>query len=682
MNKANEAALAKQNMVIALVGNQNTGKTTLFNALTGANQRVGNFPGVTVEKKEGALRSHPEVTIVDLPGIYSISPYSAEEIVTRDFIIDQKPDAIIDIVDATNLERNLYLSLQLMELGTPVVIALNMMDEVRASGTFIAVDVLSKELGVPLVPISAARGEGVVELADRVLQAAKEKQLPKITDFCEGPVHRAIHAMGYLVEDHAEKAGVPMRFAGTKLIEGDEPVAQRLGLSQNHRDTMEHIIEDLERECGTDREAAMADMRYAFIEKAVAAGVTKKGENPAAARSVAADKILTHPVLGIPLFIGVMVLTFWISFGPIGSFFSGQFEEGITAVTKQIGLLLEGSGVNPVVRGLIVDGALTGVGSVLSFLPLIVLLFLCLSLLEDSGYMARVAFVMDQLLRKIGLSGRSIVPMLIGFGCTVPAIMATRTLSSERDRKMTILLVPFASCGAKIPIYAMFAKTFFPGKEALVMGGLYLGGILLGILWGLIFKNTLFKGEAVPFVMELPNYRLPDFRTVLRLVWEKAKDFITKAFTIIFVASIVVWVLQTFSPALHVVENGENSILGIASKAVAPVFAPLGFADWRAVSALVGGFSAKEAVISTLAVLVGVEQDQLPMILSQMFTPLSAISFLVFTLLYTPCMAAVAATKRELNSFAAAMGVMIFQTGFAWVAAFVVYQVGALFLRV
>lgn len=665
-------------MTFALIGNQNCGKTTLFNQLTGSNQHVGNFPGVTVEKKEGGIKRHPEMILVDLPGIYSISPYTSEEVVTRDFLIQEKPEGIINIVDATSIERNLYLSLQIMELGIPMVLALNMMDEVRASGTYINVEELQKQLGVPVVPISAANGEGLDDLVAQALHTARERLVPAQIDFCEGPVHRAIHSVAYMVEDHARAAGVPMRFAGTKLIEGDEPMLKALALSKNERETIDHIVREMEAETGTDREAAMADMRYTFIEKAVKASVKKAGHSPAYERSVKIDNLLTSKYFGLPIFFGVMFLIFYLTFGPIGSFFSDILNQGIGALTTMTAGAMEALGVNSVLQSLVLDGIFAGVGSVLSFLPIIVTLFFFLSILEDSGYMARVAFVMDKLLRKIGLSGRSFVPMLIGFGCSVPAIMSARTLSSERDRKMTILLVPFMSCSAKVPIYAVFTAAFFPQNGAFVMISLYILGILMGILCGFIFRKTLFRGNSVPFVMELPNYRLPNAKSVLMLVWDKAKDFLVKAFTIIFAASIVIWVLQTFDFGLNVVSDSGSSMLSAIGRAISPVFAPLGFGDWRVVSALITGFSAKEAVVSTFAVLCGVSAEALPGVLPVLFSRLSAISFLVFTLLYTPCVAAVAAVKRELGGIKSAILVVCFQTGLAWVVSFAVYRAGLL----
>ena len=691
-------------MVFALAGNQNSGKTTLFNQLTGSNQHVGNFPGVTVDKKEGVIRDHkagehhhgprswghprhpreqiprPEAAVVvDLPGIYSLSPYTSEEIVTRNFLIEDKPDGIINIVDATNIERNLYLSMQLIELGIPMVIALNMMDEMRANGNTVDVNRLEAELGVPVVPISAAKNEGIDELIEHALRAAEHKEAPRRQDFCTGAVHRCIHGIAHMIEDHADRAGVPRYFASTKLVEGDEPMQKRLHLTENEKDLIEHSVTEMEEELGMDREAALADMRYTFIEKLCGETVVKHGESREHARSVAIDRVLTHKYFAIPVFLGIMFLIFWLTFGVIGTFLSDLLTAGIDALTAWTDAGLTAYGINPVVHSLIVDGVFAGVGSVLSFLPIIVTLFFFLSLLEDSGYMARVAFVMDKLLRKIGLSGRSFVPMLIGFGCSVPAIMATRTLSSDRDRKMTILLTPFCSCSAKLPIYAVFTAAFFPHNGALVMIVLYVLGIVLGILWGLILKSTLYKGNPVPFVMELPNYRVPSPKSVALLVWDKAKDFLTRAFTVIFVATIIVWFLQSFDARLNVVTDSSASLLAGLGRIIAPLFAPLGFTDWRASTALVAGFTAKEAVVSTMAVLTGTNLASLGGTLSAIFTPLSAFSFLTFTLLYTPCVAAIAAVKREMRSGWAAVWVAASQCLIAWLCAAGVYQLGSLF---
>jgi ferrous iron transport protein B len=665
-------------MIFALAGNQNSGKTTLFNQLTGSNQHVGNFPGVTVERKDGAIRGQKDVTVVDLPGIYSLSPYTNEEIVTRDFLLKDHPNGIINIVDATNIERNLYLTMQLIELNIPMVIALNMMDEVRANGGTIKIEKLQAELGVPVIPISASKNEGIDELIEKAVFIAGAKQPPKRQDFCSGAVHRAIHAVAHLVEDHAERIGVPPRFAATKLVEGDEPMLNQLGLTDNEKDMVGHSVTEMERELGTDREAALADMRYTFIDAMCKDCVVKTGESKEHRRSVAMDNILTHKYFSIPIFLLIMMLIFYLTFGVIGSGLSDLLSLGIKFITDAVGVGLTAYGINPVVQSLIIDGVFAGVGSVLSFLPIIVVLFFFLSILEDSGYMARVAFVMDKLLRKIGLSGRSFVPMLIGFGCSVPAIMATRTLSSERDRKMTILLTPFMSCSAKLPIYAMFTVAFFPHHRALVMIALYLTGILVGIISGLLLKNTIFHGNPVPFVMELPNYRLPSAKSVFLLMWDKAKDFLVRAFTVIFVATIIIWFLQTFDTRLNVVASSSGSMLADIGRMISPLFSPLGFNDWRASTALITGFVAKEAVVSTLAVLTGTSVVDLPGALSTLFTPLAAVSFLTFTLLYTPCIAAVNAVRREMNSVRSAVAMVLYQTGVAWIVAFLVYRVGTL----
>jgi ferrous iron transport protein B len=667
-------------MIYALIGNQNCGKTTLFNQLTGSNQHVGNFPGVTVEKKEGRVR-RTEDSVVDLPGIYSLSPYTAEEVVTRDFLLKERPDAILNIVDATNIERNLYLTLQLIELQLPMVVALNMMDEVAASGGSIDIPTLSRELGVEVVPISAAKNQGISELVARIRRVAEERILPAKLDFCEGPVHRAIHGVTHLIEDHAAAAHIPARFAATKLMEGDQPTVEALKLNQNELETIGHITDEMETALGTDREAALADMRYSYIERLAALAVHKAGETREQERSVRIDALLTHKILAIPIFLGIMSLVFWLTFGVIGAFLSDWMSVGIQWVTAWTDNALTAFGLNPVIHSLVIDGVFTGVGSVLSFLPTIVVLFFFLSLLEDSGYMARVAFVMDKLLRKIGLSGRSFVPMLIGFGCSVPAIMATRTLSSERDRKMTIILTPFMSCSAKLPIYAVFTSAFFPDHAALVMIFLYVMGMVVGILYGLLLKRTLFRGQPVPFVMELPAYRLPAPKSILLHMWEKAKDFLHKAFTVIFLASLVIWFLQTLDIRLNVVADSGESMLAAVGSAVAPLFAPLGFGDWRAGTALITGLSAKEAVVSTLAVLMGAsDQAQLVPLLSQLFTPAQAFSFLTFTLLYMPCVAAFAAVRREYGSTPGAVGIMAAQTGVAWCTAFVVYRLAMLVL--
>ena len=665
-------------MILGLAGNQNCGKTTLFNQLTGSNQHVGNFPGVTVERKDGAIRGHREVTVVDLPGIYSLSPYSSEEIVTRDFLLNGHPDGIINIVDATNIERNLYLSMQLIELDIPMVIALNMMDEVRANGGTIKIAEFQDQIGVPVVPISASKNEGIEELIETMIEVAETKRRPKRQDFCSGAVHRTIHSLAHLVEDHAQRLHVPPRFAATKLVEGDEPMLGALRLSDNEKDMVEHDVTEMERELGTDREAALADMRYTFIEGLCAATVVKMGESKEHRRSVAVDSVLTSKYLALPIFLLVMMLVFWLTFGVIGKWLSDLLSVGISAATDAIGAGLTAYGINPVVRSLVVDGVCAGVGSVLQFLPIIVVLFFFLSILEDSGYMARVAFVMDKLLRKIGLSGRSFVPMLIGFGCSVPAIMATRTLSSERDRKMTILLTPFMSCSAKLPIYAVFTAAFFPDRAALIMILLYVMGILTGITSGVLMRGTVFHGNPVPFVMELPNYRMPSAKSVLLLIWDKAHDFLVRAFTVIFVATIVIWFLQTFDTRINVVSSGSDSMLAIVGRFIAPIFAPLGFGDWMTSTALITGFTAKEAVISTLAVLTGTDVSGLPQALSRIFTPLTAFTFLTFTLLYTPCVAAINAVRREMDSVKSAVGVVFYQCGVAWVVSFLVYQVGRL----
>ena len=665
-------------MIFALVGNQNCGKTTLFNALTGSNQHVGNFPGVTVDQKVGEVKGAPNCSVVDLPGIYSIRPYSQEEIVTRDFVLGGKPDGIINIVDATNIERNLYLTLQLLELRIPTVVALNMMDELTGNGGSVDIQKMSKALGVPVVPISAAKNEGVSELTRQFVRVAKERILPKVMDFCPvGPVHRCIHAVSHLIEDHAQRAGVSPRFCATKLIEGDESFLEMLELRQNERELLEHSIIEMEHDSGMDRNAALAAMRYDFIEKVAAESVVKAHESREHRRSMRIDAVLTNRYAAIPLFLGIMFLVFYLTFHVVGAWLSDLLSLGIDGVTALVDRGLTAYGINPVVHSLIVDGVFAGVG-VLSFLPLIVVLFFFLSVLEDTGYMARVAFVMDKLLRKIGLSGRSFVPMLIGFGCSVPAIMATRTLSSDRDRKMTILLTPYMSCSAKIPIYAVFSAAFFPKYAAFVMIGLYALGIVLGILVALVLKGTLFQGKPVPFVMELPNYRFPSPRNVAILLWEKAWDFIRRAFTVIFTATILIWFLQTFDLRLNVVSNSADSILALVGRWIAPVFQPLGFGDWRAVTALISGFTAKEAVISTLGVLLGVGMDNLGPALGTLFTPLAAGSFLIFTLLYTPCVAAVATIRRELGSKLQTLGVVVMQCVVAWLAAGIFYQLGRL----
>ena len=678
--KAGSEIAKGQPLRFALAGNQNCGKTTLFNQLTGSNQHVGNFPGVTVDRKDGMIRGHAEATVTDLPGIYSLSPYSSEEIVTRDFLLNTHPNGIINIVDATNIERNLYLTMQLMELEIPMVLALNMMDEVRANGGTIMVNELEELLGVPVVPISAAKNEGIDELVEHALHVARHREVPGRIDFCDatdgkdGAVHRCIHAVAHLIEDHAQHAGLPLRFSATKLVEGDQLIEAALQLDENETELLGHTIAELENETGLDREAALADMRFTFIERLCDKTVVRPGESREHKRSVAMDKVLTGKYTALPCFIGIMALVFWLTFGVIGAALSDLLTLGIDAVTNAADHALTAYGINPVVHSLVIDGIFAGVGSVLSFLPVIVTLFFFLSILEDSGYMARVAFVMDQLLRRVGLSGRSFVPMLIGFGCSVPAIMATRTLSSDRDRKMTILLTPFMSCSAKLPIYALFTTAFFPRQwRAVVMVGLYLTGIVCGILYALVLKLTRYKGEPVPFVMELPNYRFPSARSVGQLIWEKAKDFLQKAFTIIFVATVLIWFLQTFDTRLNVAAP-DTSLLALIGSWVAPIFKPLGFGDWRVSTALITGFTAKESVVSTLTVLLGGDTAAL----STMFTPFTAVVFLVFTLLYTPCVAAVAAAKRELGSAKAAAGVVVMQCGIAWVVAFVVHCIGTL----
>ena len=661
----------------ALAGNQNCGKTTLFNQLTGANQHVGNFPGVTVDRKDGAIRGHENTLVTDLPGIYSMSPYSSEELVTRRFVLEEHPKGIINIVDATNIERNLYLTMQLMELDVPMVLTLNMMDEVRENGGSVRVNEMEAMLGIPVVPISAAKNEGIAELIDHAVHVAKHRESPGRMDFCDadeqgGAVHRCLHAIMSLIEDHAAKAGIPVRFAASKLAEGDSLVLERLGLDQNEKETLEHIICQMEKERGLDRAAAIADMRFSFIQKVCAATVVKPRESREHARSMRIDRILTGKYTALPAFAAIMALVFWLTFNVVGAFLADLLDWGIGWLTDLADYAMAAGGVNPVLHSLVIDGIFNGVGSVLGFLPIIVTLFFFLSMLEDSGYMARVAFVMDKLLRKIGLSGRSVVPMLIGFGCTVPGVMASRTLPSERDRKMTILLTPFMSCSAKLPIYAFFAEAFFPRHAALVMIGLYFAGILAGILVALLLRGTAFRGEAVPFVMELPNYRMPGAKNVGRLLWDKAKDFLQRAFTVIFIATIVIWFLQTFDLRLNIVADSKDSILAVVAGWIAPVFAPLGFGDWRISTALITGFMAKESVVSTLSVLFGSTAA-----LTALLTPLSAMSLLVFCLLYTPCVAAVAAVKRELGG-GWALGVALGQCAVAWLAAGAVQLFGVL----
>ncbi|MDN0055969.1 ferrous iron transport protein B [Collinsella ihumii] len=666
-----------QALTFALAGNQNCGKTTLFNQLTGSNQHVGNFPGVTVDRKDGQIKGHPEATVTDLPGIYSLSPYTSEEIVSREFILNEQPDGIIDIVDATNIERNLYLTLQLMELDRPMVLALNMMDEVAANGGTVDVNRLEELLGIPVVPISAAKGEGIGELVEHAMHVARYREHPGRLDFCaqDGPdggaLHRCIHGICQLIEDHAASAGLPLRFAATKLIEGDARVIAALALDQNELDALEHIIVQMEGESGSDRLSALADMRFTFIEEVCSASVVKPHESREHMRSVAVDRILTGRYTAIPVFILIMLAVFWLTFDLIGQRLSDLLELGIESFTGVVDAWLTDFGVNPVVHSLVIDGIFAGVGSVLSFLPIIVVLFLLLSILEDSGYMARVAFVMDKLLRRIGLSGRSIVPMLIGFGCSVPAIMATRTLPSDHDRRMTVMLTPFMSCSAKLPVYGLLTAAFFPRYGGLVMAAMYLMGILVGILVALVLKHSAFRGDPVPFVMELPNYRLPSAGTVARLAWDKGKGFVRKAFTIVFVATIIIWFLQTFDIRFNVVTDQSQSLLAGVGQVLAPIFAPLGFGDWRASTALAAGFAAKESVVSTLTVLLGGDVSAL----STLFTPLTAFCFLTFTLLYTPCVAAVSTVRSELGT-RMMWAVVGLQCGVAWIASFAVHLVG------
>ena len=674
--QADAAPLARGTKItFALAGNQNCGKTTLFNQLTGANQHVGNFPGVTVDQKSGSIKGYPETKVTDLPGIYSLSPYSSEEIVSREFILGEKPDGIINIVDATNIERNLYLTMQLMELDTPVVLALNMMDEVRGNGGTIDINEMEAMLGIPVVPISASKNEGIDELVAHAVHIARNREKPGRTDFCRkdqhgGAVHRCLHGIMHLIEDHAAAAGIPLRFAASKLAEGDERVLIALNLSENEKEIIEHIISQMEAERGLDRSAAIADMRFDFIQRLCAATVVKPKESREHERSQRADKFLTGKYTAIPAFVCIMALIFWLTFNVIGAWLQGLLESGIDWLTVEVDAWLIYFNVNPALHSLIIDGIFNGVGSVLSFIPIIVTLFFFLSLLEDSGYMARIAFVMDKLLRKIGLSGRSIVPMLIGFGCTVPGVMAARTLPSARDRRMTIMLTPFMSCTAKLPIYGFFTAAFFPGKGALIMVALYFTGIIVGILAALVSKGFMFRGEAVPFVMELPNYRMPGAKNVARLLWDKAGDFLQRAFTIIFIASIVVWFLQTFDFRLNIVDDSHGSMLAVIAGFIAPLFAPLGFGDWRISTALIAGFMAKESVVSTLSVLLKDAEA-----ITSILTPLSAISLLVFCLLYTPCVAAVASIKRELGG-RWAMFVVIGQCVIAWICAFIVRMIG------
>ena len=664
-------------LTFALAGNQNCGKTTLFNQLTGSSQHVGNFPGVTVDRKDGEIRGRKDTLVTDLPGIYSMSPYSSEEIVTRNFVLNEHPKGIINIVDATNIERNLYLTMQLMELNIPMVLALNMMDEVRENGGSIRINQMEEMLGIPVVPISAAKNEGIDELVSHALHVARYQECPQEMDYCDanddgGAVHRCLHAIMHLIEDHAEQTGIPVRFAAAKLAEGDSLILEQLHLDENEKETLEHIVKQMEKERGLDRAAAIAHMRFDFIEKICAETVVRPHDSREHIRSQKIDRLLTGKYTAIPCFVAIMALVFYLTFGVIGAFLSDILDMGITALAGLVDQFLTAGSASSTIRSLVMDGIFGGVGSVLSFLPVIVTLFFFLSLLEDSGYMARVAFVMDKLLRKIGLSGRSIVPMLVGFGCTVPGVMASRTLPSERDRKMTILLTPFMSCSAKLPIYGFFTAAFFPEQAALVMILLYFGGIVMGILMAFLLRRTLFRGEAVPFVMELPNYRMPGAKNVGHLLWDKAKDFLQRAFTVIFVATIVIWFLQTFDLHLGIVEDSRNSILAMLAGVIAPIFAPMGFGDWRVSTALISGFMAKESVVATISVLFGSTEA-----LTAALTPVAAAALLTFCLLYTPCVAAVAAIKRELGGKWAA-GVVLAQCAVAWIAAFVVYQAGML----
>jgi ferrous iron transport protein B len=662
-------------MIFALVGNQNCGKTTLFNQLTGSNQHVGNFPGVTVDSKEGVMRGAKGCSVVDLPGIYSLRPYTAEEIVTRDFILNQKPDGIINIVDATNIERNLYLTLQLLEMQIPMVLALNMMDEVRGNGGTIDVQKMSDELGIPVVPIAAAKNEGIEDLVESAVRVAHTRTLPKRVDFCDdGPVHRCIHAVSHLIEDHAQAAGMARRFAATKLIEGDEDIISRLLLNQNELEMVEHSIVEMEDEGKLDRNAAIASMRYDYIERLCSKTVVKCRESREHLRSVRIDRVLTNKYAALPIFVGIMLLIFWLTFDVVGAGLQDLLALGISRLSAVVDHGLTAYGMNPVVHSLMIDGIFAGVGSVVSFLPIIVVMFFFLSILEDTGYMARVAFVMDKLLRKIGLSGRSFVPMLIGFGCTVPAVMATRTLPSARDRRLTILLTPFMSCSAKIPIYAVFTAAFFPQHAVLTMALLYFGGMVVGVLISLLLNHTVFRGNPVPFVMELPNYRLPTLKSVAMLLWDKARDFLQRAFTVIFVATLAIWFLESFDLHLNFVTDSSRSLLASIGRILAPVFRPLGFEDWRVTTALITGFTAKEAVVSTLGILTGAGTEHLSAALSGLFTPLSAVSFLTFTLLYTPCVAAIAAIGRELGGRLRGAVVAVFQCVVAWCVAAGLYQ--------
>ena len=674
-DKENENPLPDdEKLTFALVGNQNCGKTTLFNVLTGSNQHIGNFPGVTVDRKDGVIKGYPDTLITDLPGIYSMSPYSSEEIVTREFLLMDKPKGIINILDATNIERNLYLSMQLMELGIPMVIALNMMDEVRVNGGSVRINAIEELLGVPVIPISAAKGEGIEELVSHAIHVAKYQEKPQISDFCskDSAVHRCIHGIMSLISDHADKAGYPERFAASKVVEGDSLVLKHLELEQNEKEMIEHIIVQMEEECGMDRASAIADMRFAYIEDVCKNTVVKPRESKERIRSQKIDKLLTGKYTGIPMFIAIMGLVFYLTFNVIGAALSNVLDILITFVTNGVDNLLTAMNVNSVLHALIIDGIFNGVGSVLSFLPIIVTLFFFLSIFEDSGYMARVAFIMDKLLRKLGLSGRSIVPMLIGFGCSVPGVMASRTLSSERDRRMTVLLTPFMSCSAKVPIYAFFSAAFFPHYAALVMIGMYFIGIIVGIIMAFIFKKTLFKGEPVPFVMELPNYRMPGAKNVVHLLWEKAKDFLQKAFSIIFIATILIWFMQNFDIRLNVVADSRQSILAVLAGMITPLFKPLGFGDWRLVTAILTGVMAKESVVSTISILFGSTIEMVSVI-----SAAGAMSFLVFCLLYTPCVAAIASVKKELGGKWAAY-VVVIQCVVAWIAALITYIIAGI----
>lgn len=681
VNKKGDELSAGAPLTFGLIGNQNCGKTTLFNQLTGSNQHVGNFPGVTVDRKDGIIKNHPEATVTDLPGIYSLSPYTNEEIVTRDFIIKDPPRGIINIIDATNIERNLYLTMQLIEMDLPIVLALNMMDEVQENGGTIKVNLLEQTLGIPVVPISASKNMGIDELIEHAIHVARFDECPGRLDFCDekasdeqAAIHRCIHAILHLIDDHANNVKIPARFAATKLVEGDSLILEALKLDDNEKQLLEHIIIEMEKETGKDRQASLADMRFTFISNVCSNTVVKPLESKSHIRSVKIDNILTGKYTAIPAFVTIMALVFWLTFNVIGATLSDWLSMAISWFTQVCDNGLTSYGLNPIVKSLLIDGIFGGVGSVLSFLPIIVVLFFFLSVLEDSGYMARIAFVMDKLLRKIGLSGRSFVPLLIAFGCSVPAIMSTRTLSSERDRKMTMLLIPFMSCSAKLPIYALFTYAFFSKYRTLVMVILYFSGIIVGVLFSFLLKNSAFKGQPIPFVMELPNYRFPSPKSVWQLIWTKAKDFITKAFTIIFVATIIIWFLQTFDAKLNVISDSKFSLLALIGGLISPLFTPLGFGDWRISTALITGFSAKENVVSTLTVLLGGNTSALP----TLFTPFTAFVFLIFTLLYTPCIAAIACIKRELGSKKVALAMALIQCGIAWIVAFVIHFIGSL----